>query len=73
MPPIRTLGFICLALVSVFALALASVDQARVNQTLSASMRKIGSDLDRMVGEPALAIARVVDETLFDPPSHMSR
>ena len=73
MSPIRTLGFTCLVFVSVFALALASVDQARVDQTMSASMRKIGSGLDRMVGGPVLAIARAVDEKLFDPPSRMSR
>src|SRR5665213_3505038 len=68
MSALRVLGFCYLATASVFALAIASADQARLHDVLDTAGRTVSAGVDRSLLQPVLDFARVVDEQFFDPP-----
>jgi len=68
MSALRTLGFCYLAVVSVFGLAIAAADQARLRQALDTATEAASEQIDQNVMQPLLAFARAGDEVFFDPP-----
>jgi hypothetical protein len=68
MSALRVLGFCYLAIASLFALAIASADQARLHDVLDIAGRTVSGGVDRSLFQPVLDFARVVDEQFFDPP-----
>jgi hypothetical protein len=68
MSALRVLGFCYLATASMFALAIASADQARLRDAMEAASGSVSSRVGQGVLRPLLAIARIADERFFDPP-----
>jgi L,D-transpeptidase catalytic domain len=68
MSALRVLGFCYLAIASLFALAIASADQARLHDVLDIAGRTVSGGVDRSLFQPVLDFARVIDEQFFDPP-----
>jgi hypothetical protein len=59
MSALRVLGFCYLATASMFALAIASADQARLHDALEAASGSVSSRVGQSVLRPLLAMARI--------------
>ena len=69
MSALRILGHCYLATASLLALAIATADQARLQEALDSADQGFSRQVGRSVIEPLLAFARAEDEKFFDPPS----
>lgn len=68
MSALRFLGFSYLAVVSVFALAIAAADQAQLRQAMDTATETISDAIGQSIVQPLLNFARAGDEVFFDPP-----
>lgn len=68
MSAFRVLGFCYLATASIFALAIAAADQARLHEAVDRAGQIVSDRFDRSLLQPVLAFARASDEKFFDPP-----
>jgi len=68
MSAFRVLGFCYLATASIFALAIAAADQARLRDAADAAGRRMADQIEGGMLQPVLNFARAVDQQFFDPP-----
>lgn len=68
MSALRFLGFSYLAVVSVFALAIAAADQAQLRQAMDTATETISDAIGQSIVQRLLNFARAGDEVFFDPP-----
>ena len=69
MSALRVLGLCYLATASLFALAIATADQARLQEALDSAHHGFSHQIGQSVIQPLLAFARAEDERFVDPPS----
>jgi hypothetical protein len=68
MSAFRLLGLSYFAVVSVFALAIATADQAELCRLMDTATETVSDTIGQSIVQPLLAFALAGDETFFDPP-----
>ena len=68
MSALRFLGFSYFAVMSGFALAVASADQTQLRLVMDTSFEAVSVTIGQSIILPLLTFARAKDEIFFDPP-----
>lgn len=68
MSALRLLGISYFAIMSAFALAIATADQTQLRQAMNAATETVSDAVAQSIVQPLLAIAHAEDEVFFDPP-----